>query len=383
MKKKYDVAIIGGGIVGLANAWMAAKRGLSVALFERTNVAEGASVRNFGMIWPIGQSAGEDYEVAMRSREFWLELKTQNVLEVEECGSIHLAHRSDELDLLDEFCQKESHGTKMLTQEEVLSRSSIANPNGLLGGMWSATELRVNPRVASAKIAKWLSEKHAVDCFFSTTIHSVNDRVLHSTTSQSWNAEQIMVCSGSDLQTLYANEFPESGLRLCKLQMLKTKIQSDASLGNHSQANDSPAPHIASGLTLRHYTSFQSCDSYNALKQRISQETPLLDQYGIHVMASQFPNGDIILGDSHEYGDQITPFDKAEIDELMLRELRKVICLEDWTITERWHGIYAKHPSRLVYEKDVDEGVKVFVGPGGAGMTLSFGLADRAWKNLT
>ncbi len=78
--------------------------------------------------------------------------------------------------------------------------------------------------------------------------------------------------------------------------------------------------------------------------------------------------------------DEITPFDKAEIDSLMLRELRKVIHLDDWTITERWHGIYAKHATKPVIECEVRRGVHLFLGTGGAGMTMSFGLAENAWK---
>ncbi len=98
-------------------------------------------------------------------------------------------------------------------------------------------------------------------------------------------------------------------------------------------------------------------------------------------MASVFNSGEILLGDSHEYDEAISPFDKAEIDDLMIRELKKVICLNGWTIQERWHGIYAKHPDLPVVDQEILPGVNVFVGAGGAGMTMSFGLADRAWQS--
>lgn len=71
---RADIAIVGGGILGLAHAYMAARRGLSAVLFERSPKAAGASVRNFGMIWPIGQAAGATHQLALRSRELWLEV---------------------------------------------------------------------------------------------------------------------------------------------------------------------------------------------------------------------------------------------------------------------------------------------------------------------
>lgn len=371
MTPHFDVAVIGGGIVGLAHAWMAARRRLRVLLLERTAAAEGASVRNFGMIWPIGQPAGELQTLALRSRELWLELGSLGVVEVEQCGSIHLAHRRDELAVQEEFCGLGTHGARMLAAREVAEHSPLANPDGLLGGMYSPTEMRVDPRTASARLARWLAESQQVECRFGVSAIAVEDHVVRASDGRRWRADRIVVASGSDLKTLFPETLGASGLVLCKLQMLKSVAQPAAS---------HPAPHLASGLTLRHYAAFHDCPTLKTLQARIDRETPDLPRYGIHVMASPFPNGEVILGDSHEYGDEISPFDKSEIDDLILRESRKVFRLSDWTIRQRWHGVYAKHPSLPVFEQPAAEGVHVFVGTGGAGMTMSFGLAERAWK---
>jgi len=371
MTPRFDVAVIGGGIVGLAQAWMAARRNLRVVLLERSSAAEGASVRNFGMIWPVGQPAGELLSIALRSRALWQELHAQQAVPVAECGSIHLAHHPDELAVHEEFCSRQSHPVRMLSAREVESRTPLANPAGLLGGMHSPLELRVDPRTASARIAAWLRDTRGLECHFRTSIIGVDNGTLHAADGRTWNADRIIVCSGSDLQTLYPETFARSGLQLCKLQMLKSVSQPVAA---------GPAPHLASGLTLRHYAAFRDCAALTAVEARVAEQSPDLDRYGIHVMASQFPGGEVILGDSHEYGDAITPFDKTLIDELILRECRKVFRLDDWSIAERWHGIYAKHSDLPVYEAQAADGTHIFVGTGGAGMTMSFGLADRAWQ---
>ena len=373
MEADYDVAIIGGGIVGLAQAWMAARRGYKVVVFEKTSIAQGATVRNFGMIWPIGQPAGELYQIANRSREFWLELADADVLDVETCGSIHLAHREDEMRVLQEFVDQQTHAAALISPTEICQRSALVNPEGLLGGMFSATELRVDPRTAAERIRRWLKREFSVQFHFETLITSINGKEVLSSDGQKWNAEKITICSGSDLHTLYPEHFAKSDLVLCKLQMLRSVAQSKPLSEN--------IPHIASGLTLRHYESFNGCPSLDLLKQRIKTESPELDKFGIHVMASQFQSGEIILGDSHEYGKDISPFDKIEIDELMIRELKNVIRLDDWKVKEKWHGIYAKHPDLPVYEEQINPIVSLFVGTGGAGMTMSFGLADKYWKN--
>src|SRR5262249_42608456 len=69
-----DVCVVGAGIVGLAHALEARKRGLRVAVLERDARAVGASVRNFGHGIVCAMDDGEAFEFALAARERWLEL---------------------------------------------------------------------------------------------------------------------------------------------------------------------------------------------------------------------------------------------------------------------------------------------------------------------
>ena len=156
------VVVIGGGVTGLAHAFQAARRGYSVALLERDRFAQGASIRNFGMIWSVGQTA-ENHPIALRSREIWLSLAKAAGLWARECGSIHLAHRQDELAVLEEFSQAGpplGYECAMITPAEALRQCPSVNPVGLLGGLFSPTEVNVDPREAIARLPRWLAEAH-------------------------------------------------------------------------------------------------------------------------------------------------------------------------------------------------------------------------------
>ena len=134
--RRADVAVVGGGIVGLAFAWEAARRGRSVVLFDRTARPRGASVRNFGMIWPIGQPPGPDYQRAMRSRERWLELRAKAGVWAAECGSLHVVYHADEDAVLREFAAgNPSVACEHMTAAETLRRFPAVNPDGLRGAL--------------------------------------------------------------------------------------------------------------------------------------------------------------------------------------------------------------------------------------------------------
>jgi glycine/D-amino acid oxidase-like deaminating enzyme len=68
MRRAFDIIIVGAGILGLAHALAAARRGLSVLVLDRDAQANGASVRNFGFVTVTGQQAGDCWRRAMRSQ---------------------------------------------------------------------------------------------------------------------------------------------------------------------------------------------------------------------------------------------------------------------------------------------------------------------------
>src|SRR5262245_29559977 len=107
MEAPVRVDIVGAGIVGLAHAYTYAKRGHRVRVFERSLKASGASIRNFGMIWPIGQPAGVMAEMADLSRRLWLEVLNSAELAYAANGALHLAYHDDEEAVAREFAERE------------------------------------------------------------------------------------------------------------------------------------------------------------------------------------------------------------------------------------------------------------------------------------
>jgi FAD dependent oxidoreductase TIGR03364 len=375
MQRRADVAVVGGGILGLAHTWAAARRGRRVLLFERGPRAQGASVRNFGMIWPIGQPAGRLHATALRSRQLWLEAGAHAGIWVNPCGSLHLAHAADEWAVLAEFAAQASalgYSCELLTPDRACERSPAIRRDGLRGALWSTAELCVDPRQAVARLPAWLQETFGVELHYGTTVCAAEPGRVRTTAGHTWDVGRTIVCGGVDFQTLFPEVFAAAGLRRCKLQMMRTALQ---------PGGWRVGPHLAGGLTLCHYAAFQVCPTLPALRHRLSTELPDYVRHGIHVMVSQNHLGEVVIGDSHEYDDAIEPFDKSEIDRLILDYLRRLAVLPDERIAARWHGEYAKHSSLPWFVAEPLPGVALMAALGGAGMTLAFGVAEEWWND--
>jgi glycine oxidase len=105
-----DVAVIGGGVIGLSVAWSAARRGLSVTVLDRGPLGEGASRVAAGMLAPISEAdAGEPaiLRAGLASARRWpafaaeLEQASGASAGYRRCGTLVVARDADEAEALD------------------------------------------------------------------------------------------------------------------------------------------------------------------------------------------------------------------------------------------------------------------------------------------
>jgi FAD dependent oxidoreductase TIGR03364 len=366
---------VGAGILGLAHAYRAARRGRSVVLFERGARASGASVRNFGLLWPIGQPHGAMHQIALDSRAQWLEVLEDARLPYWPEGSLHAVYREDEAAVAREFAEVApglGYECAWLNPSQVLARSAAVKPHGMIGALWSPMEVTVDPRVTLAALPNYLHERFGVVLRFGSAVRNIDPPLIEGG-SERWMADRVIVCSGDDFETLYPQVYAAAGLTRVKLQMLRTEPQPGGwRLG----------PALAAGLTLCFYSSFRVCKTLPALKQRIQAEMPEYERWGIHGLVSQTAPGELTLGDSHQYGSPIDIFNRDEIDELIIQYISGFLNAPNMRIAQRWYGVYARHPEQTYLSLDPAPGVRIVTSPGGAGMTLSFGVAARTIEEL-
>lgn len=371
--KQRTAIIIGAGIVGLATARALASRGYQVTVFERSEQPVGASIRNFGMIWPVGQPSGKLLDHAMLSRSIWKDICVEAGIWHSEKGSLHLAYHQDELLVMEEFAAAESghRNCRLLTPEQVLQTTEAAQPNGLLGGLWSDSEMIVEARTAIKGVADYLAQKFNITFHYNTAI-SVIDHPRVFSGKRSWSADEIFVCSGIDFETLYPETFLEAAITKCKIQMMRLTSQPDKwEIG----------PSLCGGLSMIHYGAFKASSSLPLLQERYQKEYAEYIKWGIHVMVSQNGNSELTIGDSHEYGLTHDPFDKVFINELILDYLKTFAVFKDNSLIQSWNGTYAKMTNgQTSFIHTPEDGVTIINGMSGAGMTLSFGMTERYFE---
>lgn len=365
MTPRYDVAVVGRGVLGLAHAHAAARAGLKVVVIDREPEARGASIRNFGFITVSGQARGEMWSLARRTRDVWAEIAPAAGVAVDQTGLTVLAHRPEAEAVIEAFL-----ATEMGEDCEILSPSALAGRMDCEGlapfraALTSPHELRIEPRLALPALATWLRTRWSVD--FVTAAATGCEPGVVLTSRGDIRADQIFVCSGDDLNSLFPEVLARREVLRCKLQMLRL-----AAPGRRL------ATPLMADLSLARYEGYAALPAARALDRRLRDERGDLVDAGVHLIAVQSADGSLVVGDSHEYGVSPDPFQRREVDELILRSLRDSLPGYDTPVIERWIGVYAWSPQQGWFTEEVLPGVHMTLVTCGAGMSTGFAIGER------
>ena len=369
--ERFDLGVVGAGILGLGVALAGARRGLRVVIVDRDAHANGASVRNFGFITVTGQDRHSMWERARRTREVWAEVAPLAGISIVQQGLWMLARRPESMDVLKAFLQTEmAAGCRLLTAAEARRRCPALSAPALLGVLESTTELRVESREAIPRLAAWLAESHSVTFIRSTEVFGIDVPILRTSRGE-LRADRVVVCPGDDFNTLYPDRFGPYPLTRCKLQMLRLA----------SPGFTLPAA-LMSDLGLGRYAGYASLEAATPLKVRLAREQPEHLKHGVHLIVVQSADGSLVVGDSHHYAATPDPFASAAVDELILEEFRSALGFPAPPILERWIGTYAAATDRQVLLDAPHPRVRIAMVTSGAGASTGFAIGEEVIASL-
>ena len=360
--------VAGAGVVGLAHAWQAARRGLRVHVVERDHRAVGASIRNFGHICVTGQE-GRALSYATAGRPVWLELGRRAGFGVAEAGTVVVARAADELAVLEELADLRSGQVELLSRRGVAGRLAIDH-DGVVGGAFLPLDLRVEQRRAVAALARWLEQRPEVSLAWGTSLTGVEAGGV-GTTRGPVATSRVVVAVNHDVDRLFPELAAAAGLARCRLRMLQ--------VANPTGATIDPA--VLTGTSLLRYPAFANRAAAPAIRSRLAEAgSPLLAE-AVNLMFTQLPGGDLVIGDTHHDAATHDPVLDERLDRLLLDEMSALLGAGPLEVRARWTGSYAHGPGEFLVE-EVGPGARVVSVTSGIGMTTAFGLADEVIGQL-
>lgn len=367
----FDLAVIGGGVIGLAHATVAARAGKRVCVIERDARANGASIRNFGFITVTGQERGESWRLARRTRDVWAEIAPKARLKIEQQG-LFLTARSDEaIAVIEAFLDTEmGEGCGVLPANRFREVADGIGGADLKGALFSPHEIRVESRTAIPLLAAWLKETLGVAFFTETTALEIAPPRVR-TSRGTIEAGAVVVCPGDDFSTLYPERIAGYGLQRCRLSMMKL-----ASPGFRLPGA------LMSDLSLVRYRGYAALPEARVLEAKLRAEQPRHFENGVHLIVAQGHDGGLIVGDSHHYDLLPPPFAPASAENDILDEFERATGRVAPPVLERWTGVYASASDRTFLVDTPEENVRIAIVTSGTGASTGFGIAEHVLGDL-
>ena len=149
INKTYDVTVIGGGVIGTSVAYHLVKKGFSVALIEKKDLARGTSSHCDAAALIVDKMPGVDAALGYASIKRFLELKDELSYDFEltQNGSMYVCESDQEMEIASKYArdmQADGYKIDILQPKELLEYEPFMAKD-LKGGIFSKECCGLNP----------------------------------------------------------------------------------------------------------------------------------------------------------------------------------------------------------------------------------------------
>ncbi len=349
---KYDVAIVGAGIVGAACADECARRGLQVVLIDGEMIGAGATAAGMGHIVVMDDSEAQ-FALTRYSQQLWQELRPElpDDVEYEQCGTVWVAIDEEEMQ---EVRRKQAFYGERGVPTEVLDASRLRNlePNlreCLEGGLLVPEDCVLYPPCAARFLAERAQQRGAKLRVGSSAKTIGAGRVLLGDGSEI-GAEFVVNATGASAPDL----MPELEIKRRKGHLVITDRYPGfvrhqvVELGYLKKAHSVTADSVA----------------FNVQPRR---------------------TGQVLIGSSRQYGAEHKDVDHAMLSRMLQRAQEYMPGLRELSAVRAWTGFRAATPDKLplIGPWPGDKSVWLATGHEGLGITTSLGTARILVDQLT
>ncbi|MBE2999367.1 TIGR03364 family FAD-dependent oxidoreductase [Nocardiopsis sp. HNM0947] len=369
------VIIVGAGVLGTMHAWQAVSRGHEVVHLEREAAARGASVRNFGLVWVSGRSAGPELDTALRARELWEEIGKQVPdLGFRASGSLTPVTTDRERAVAREALAAPEARLRDLhyLDPDQVREVNPALRGEMLGALWCRRDAQVEPRTAQRALQDTLARSGRYTLLTGREARELpRPGAVRDDHGDLHEGDHVVLCTGAQLGGLVRELAPDLPVRRVRLQMMQTE-----------PLETTLTTSVADADSFRYYPAYRG-PGLDTLNAHQPQPATARD-HAMQLLMVQRADGSLTIGDTHEYEHPFS-FDTDEAPyEHLTGVVEGLLGRPLPSIRRRWAGVYAQctDPGTVVHRAPVADGAWLVTGPGGRGMTCSPAIAETTANDL-
>jgi D-hydroxyproline dehydrogenase subunit beta len=358
LDERYDVIVVGAGIVGAAVAFAVADTGRRVLVLDAAAPGGGSTAAGMGHVVVMDDSEAQ-FQLSLHSRRLWDALADHFDASVERdvTSTIWVAADAEELDAArakEEFYGHRRAPARVLNASELAQREPCLR-DGLAGGLLVMGDSVVYPPAAAHWFLRRAAQKEA--------------RVLHPVFIDRIESGRVHLAPSIGVAGAHDGRILEAGHVVVAAGLASLNLYPDAGLGDVLRPRKG---HLAITARAPGFCRHQLVE-LGYLKSAHGHEA---SSVAFNLQPRQ--TGQMLVGSSRQYGVDDAAVEPAMLARMLRRAIEYVPGLADLSVTRSWAGFRPATPDSLPIIGALPEDPRTLFATGheGLGITTSLGTAD-------